>query len=381
MMVLVFLLRHQECHDAKRAGTRRLLSNFRRCLGCVRQFRSGRVSFRNAERLVKAAGATSSAAVESDSELLGLAASLTDDQFVRVAKRWSRAQQGDEGEALHLRLRRRRSLRFFEDDDGMTHLHGCFDPVTGTRIANRLRRVSKRAFNSDKRDAGLSSGFERRSFDQCMADALDVSTTGSGSAEHGCVLSPGGPAEISVVAHLNKESSRLVAEVVGGDPLPPSVLDELMCNSTLKGLLFSSKGVPLWQGYTKRSATTGQLKALKARDRGCIGCGATPTICQAHHIILNFTGLRVAGFVGGLFWWVAGLWVFSVGLVGVWWGCGFGRLVWFWRWSVRVIRGGVRFVGLARSWDRILRRFVSGFAASRSITVSCLVSRLRIVNG
>ncbi len=285
MMVLVFLLRHQECHDAKRAGTRRLLSNFRRCLGCVRQFRSGRVSFRNAERLTKAAGATSSAAVESDIELLGLAASLTDDQFVRVAKRWSRVHQPDHGEALHARLRRRRSLRFFEDDDGMTHLHGCFDPVTGARIANRMRQVAKRSYKSDKKAAGASSSFERRSFDQCMADALDVLTTGSGSARSACMPTPGRPAEISVVAHLNDESSGLVAEIVGGDPLPPSVLDELMCNSTLKGLLFGSKGVPLWQGYSKRSATPAQINALTARDQGCIGCGINPALCQAHHVM------------------------------------------------------------------------------------------------
>ena len=91
----------------------------------------------------------------------------------------------------------------------------------------------------------------------------------------------------SALLHTSITSSgRLVAELVtGGDPLPPSILDELMCNSTLTGVLFSSKGVPLWQGYTKRSATAAQLKALRARDQGCIGCGANPVICQAHHVM------------------------------------------------------------------------------------------------
>ncbi len=251
---------------------------------------SGRVSFRNAERLTKAASETSSAAIESDTELLEKAASLNDDQFARTARRWSRDHQSDNGEAEHARLRQRRSLRIFDGDDGMKHLRACLDPVTGTRIANRMRHAAKGLYDSDKKSAANGIASERRSFDQCMADALDVLTTGSdsmgsGSSSTACPTSRPGHAEISVVAHLDQGSSRLVAELVGGDPLPPSVLDELICNSTLTGVLFSSKGVPLWQGYTKRSATGAQLKALRARDQGCIGCGASPLICQAHHVM------------------------------------------------------------------------------------------------
>ncbi len=218
--------------------------------------------------------------------MLKKAASLTDDQFARTARRWSRDHQSDQGEARHARLRQRRSVRIFDGDDGMKHLRACLDPVTGARMTNRLRNFAKALYDSDKQSAAISRSFRRRSFDQCMADALDALTAGSGGGSGAsCATSLSGYAEISVVAHLDHASGRLVAELVGGDPLPPSILDELMCNSTLTGVLFSSKGVPLWQGYTKRSATAAQLKALRARDQGCIGCGANPVICQAHHVM------------------------------------------------------------------------------------------------
>ncbi len=251
---------------------------------------SGQVSFRNATRLAKAADSTSTDAVESDTELLAKAATLTDDQFARTARRWSRDHQADQGEAQHARLRQRRSLRIFDGNDGMKHLRGCLDPVTGTRFANRLRRAAKGLYDADKKGTASGSAGERRSFDQCMADALEVLTTGSGSIGFGsgsnaCETPRPGHAEISIIAQLDESSGRLVAEVTGGEPLPPSILEELMCNSTLTGVLFSSKGVPLWQGYTKRSATAAQLKALRARDQGCIGCGANPVICQAHHVM------------------------------------------------------------------------------------------------
>ncbi len=213
--------------------------------------KSGQVSFRNATRLANAASSTSSDAVDSDPELLAQAASLTEDQFARTARRWSRDHQSDQGEAQHERLRKRRSLRVVNGDDGMKHLHGSFDPVTGTRIANRIRHVAKDLYNNDKKAAAYG-GCERRSFEQCMADALDALTGGSGLASsNACTSTRPRPAEITVVAHLNESSGRLVAEVTGGEPLPPSILDELMCNSILTAVLFSSKGVPLWQGYTK----------------------------------------------------------------------------------------------------------------------------------
>ncbi len=145
--------------------------------------KSGHVSFRNAERLAEAASTTSSNTVDSDTELLSKAATLTEDEFARAARRWSRDHQSDQGEAQHAKLRRRRSLRFFDDDDGMKHLRACLDPVTGARITNRIRHIVKDLYDSDKQNALNGDAHQRRTFDQCMADALEVLTAGSASGD------------------------------------------------------------------------------------------------------------------------------------------------------------------------------------------------------
>ena len=87
-----------------------------------------------------------------------------------------------------------------------------------------------------------------------------------------------------MVSHVDSATGELVSQLATGEPLPPSVLDLLSCNAALTGVLYGSAGTPLWRGTTKRTATAAQLRALIARDGGCIGCGCHPALCQAHHI-------------------------------------------------------------------------------------------------
>ncbi|MXW99712.1 MAG: DUF222 domain-containing protein [Acidimicrobiaceae bacterium] len=283
----------------------------------------GKVSFANAARLAAAAEAAGAGAVQADAGLLSMAVSMSDDQFAREARRWAARHQPDGGEADHARRRARRFLKIWDGDDGMTHLRGELDPVTGERIRNRLEAEARRLRRTDDRG-------ERRSFPQAMADALDGLTTvgagiggggggggaGRGSGDRGGVGSgdgrrmndgggvgggdrdgagsgdPGGGsvhrgrpiADIAVVSHVDADTGELVSQLATGEPLPPSVLELLACNASITGVLYDTAGTPLWRGTTKRTATAAQLKALIARDGGCVGCGCHPALCQAHHI-------------------------------------------------------------------------------------------------
>ena len=345
---------------------------------------SGRVSLANAKRLAEAVDKTSAQDVESDAELLAKAETMRPDQFTKEARRWTTDHQGDGGQTEHARQRSRRSLRMWNADDGMVHLHGEFDAVTGKRISNRLEAQARRMYDHDKKHkASSGDGDRRRTFRQCMADALDNLTangtnianingngSGSGRNDNGCSANRanrtdigrtddsnaanlasnghggngndgnganlvggngsggnlsnssrtgnrnlgngdnlasgnhnrgnganlvgdhgsggngwGKPfADIAVVWHLNAETEKIVAEIAGGDRLPASVLEELMCNCAVTGLLYNTEGVPLWRGKTKRRATPGQTRALIAKYGGCFHCGAHPAMCQAHHI-------------------------------------------------------------------------------------------------
>ena len=112
---------------------------------------SGRVPVANAKRLAEAAAKTSAADVEADRDLLTKAESMRPEQFTKEARRWAVERQGDGGQSEHARQRARRCVRLWNAEDGMVHLRGEFDAVTGRRIGNRLRAEAGRLHESDKK--------------------------------------------------------------------------------------------------------------------------------------------------------------------------------------------------------------------------------------
>ena len=270
---------------------------------------SGRVPAANARRLAEAVEKTSAADVEGDEDLLAKAESLRPEQFTKEARRWAVDRQGDGGASEHARQRARRCVRMWNGDDGMVHLKGEFDAVTGRRIHSRLRADASRLLDADKKNAhsngadnsgahvnaahgngarsngalgkGVrSSDAGRRNFDQCMADALDNLTSNS-SGRSGS----GEPyADICVVAHVDKATGELIAQLPDGERLPSSVLEELSCDARLTGVIYDRKGRPIWRTHPRRRATEAQRQMLIARDGGCFACGTDPDLCDIHHV-------------------------------------------------------------------------------------------------
>ena len=301
---------------------------------------TGRVSVANAKVLARAAGNTSAEQVDGDAELLERAAEMSPEQFVREAGRWTVKRQGDGGEGEYRRQRARRRLSLWDGDDGVVHLRGELDPVTGAKVRKRFIQEAERLRRADLH----SSGGGKRSLDQRMADALETLTShGSiyskaesatpkgrgrgrggvsgassetidgescgdgvkfgtslgvadlGDADHGdsrgasggdsrCRCGRRPDADITIVQHLSADGTDAFAEIAGGDVIPQSVLEEHFCDSRIKGVVFSGEGVPLWHGHAKRQVTKAQMNALRARYGACGGCGADMWICQGHHI-------------------------------------------------------------------------------------------------
>ncbi len=360
---------------------------------------SGRVTEANARRLAEAVNRTSAEAVEADGGLLTKAETLRPEDFARESRRWTADRQDDGGEREYQRLRAKRSLHIWDADDGTVQMHGVFDPVTGKRIGKRLRAEAGRMYDADKKAAtrggelGELPDAARRTFKQCMADALDnhtshtLSATGRGRATDqpagtgpraghlgdsttgtgpdrgadattsrvprtganpgktltrdtstgrdsgtsagpltnrnpntspasasdtdtskctgGCAVQPGdsaagtgsgagqpgGPsvsrsfADISVIAHVDRATGNLIAELPDGARLPAAVLEELACNARLTGLVYDTAGTPIWRAKSSRTATEGQRQSLLNRWGGCFHCAADPDMCQIHHIV------------------------------------------------------------------------------------------------
>jgi len=299
---------------------------------------SGEVPLANAERLADAARRTAPEAVDSASDLLAMAKELPPDRFAREASAWAQRHQSDHGHGDWLSKRRRRYLKTWKQQDGMVRLDGLLDPETGARICNRLQDTAEELrrqdqqtartgaaadtateTNPDERPAGYGPGAgqdlaaiysqtgngepavgngpgdgeDRRSWDQLRADALDLLTSDAADKK-GPSGSGGRPrAEVIVVTDigvLTGDDPAGRCEIPGTGPVPPEVLQRIACDAQLTGVLFSD-GKPLRHGSTVRTATTAQWRMLIARDGGCIGCGAEPGRCQAHHIV-PYTRLR-----------------------------------------------------------------------------------------
>ncbi len=111
-----------------------------------------------------------------------------------------------------------------------------------------------------------------------------VGDSRSGVAGNRCGCGGRPSADITIVQHLSADGTEAFAEIAGGEVIPRSVLEEHFCNARIKGVVFSSEGVPLWHGHSKRVATKAQTNALRARYGACGGCGADMWICQGHHV-------------------------------------------------------------------------------------------------
>ncbi len=165
----------------------------------------GVVSLANAKRLADAVERTSAGAVGAAEGLLKMAEMMRADDFTKQTRRWIAEQQDDGGEADYERIRARRCVRVWDSDNGMVELHGTFDAFTGRRIGNRLRAEANRLYQNDKkhaaqhgtrtREGGHGRGRSQnrqpgsskrrdggRTFDQCMADALDNLTSNTVTA-------------------------------------------------------------------------------------------------------------------------------------------------------------------------------------------------------
>ena len=205
------------------------------------------------------------------------------DQAAKEARAWARRHQSAaDVEACHRRRVRARRFQLFDNDDGMTVVHGEVDPVTGEQIRKRIAAETDRLFHAD---GGRGAADEVRTPEQRRADAFANLMLGGDSVDL-----PPQPRSVPVRHHVIVIATAEAGEItdgrlVDGTALPQTVLERLACGSDLIGTVFSAAGEPLWMGRATRLATDTQWRALIARDGGCGICGADPSRCEAHHLV------------------------------------------------------------------------------------------------
>lgn len=231
----------------------------------------GCVSGAHVDELSRAAARTSVEAVAA-SELLQVAADKPADAMRPQIADFIRRHTDDSDAAARLERQRANRRAFLKSGD-MGVVHGEFDDVTFAEIQAAVNAEADRLFHAD---GGRDAAGTVRTPEQRRADALASLILGPRS---GAARPPAVRNQMIVVAHADG-----TGHIPSVGPLPKSEVERLACISDLYGLVFSADGQPLWMGDAVRLATDDQWRVLVATDGGCIGCGADPSRCEAHHV-------------------------------------------------------------------------------------------------
>ena len=242
---------------------------------------SGAITVEHATVAVGAAAKTSAEQV--DDELSKLAETSSVDVFTEQSRRWVNRNQPDDGAERYQQQRNSRLLKHWINEEGMGVLLAELDPVSYQQALKALNAEYDRLWRDDGGRDG--SPDDVRKPQQRLADAFvalltDVGRRGPGSARMQLIA-------VADIERLRADDPTGVAEIVGGEALPQTVLERLMCTAAVTGVVFDGKGQPIWVGRTHRHATEAQVKAIIARDRHCTGkdCSAGPERCEIHHIV------------------------------------------------------------------------------------------------
>jgi Domain of unknown function (DUF222)/HNH endonuclease len=117
------------------------------------------------------------------------------------------------------------------------------------------------------------------------ATGTGAAATGVGTA--GWVPGFGAKANITVTIDFNDlkaATADATGQLVYGDALSAAAIRRLACDAKILPLVLGSNSEPLDVGRSERLVNRAMRRALNARDKGCVVCGAPPIQCDAHHV-------------------------------------------------------------------------------------------------
>ena len=266
---------------ARTAATAKMLSDLPKVAAALEE---GRITAEHADAVAQAAEKVSPQ--EAENELLGGGEIAPADVFAKHTREWSAKKTTDDGTAAHEQQRRNREGRHWVDKkNGMVMFLFGLDRESGDAAAKALNEREQQLWRDDGGREG--SPADMRTSAQRMVDAFVELIAAAGSGVSGTPRHPKHQvnAIFDISEMTDEQGLALASLVVDGQPLPAAVLDRIACGAGITPMIFDGPGRPIWVGREHRSATVAQWRALIARDRGCVGCGADASRCEAHHIL------------------------------------------------------------------------------------------------
>lgn len=237
-------------------------------------FGEGKISFDHAKIIAKIAGQ----AEIDERELVDKAKKQPVDVFAHAARKHAQQRSDDDGMSILKRQRRdRKAWINVNRATGMTVFHAQLDPINGTRVKNAMSKMTNEMWRDEDPKHRPTTG-------QRMADALVELVCGERKDEK--KQKNGRGTMLVLVAQFDPIAQEIRDAKLGdGTPLPVEAVKDLACQAKILPTIFDGRGQVLWAGMARRGASRTQRMLLIARDRGCVGCGADPAWCQAHHVV------------------------------------------------------------------------------------------------
>lgn len=226
---------------------------------------------------------------EHETALLAKAASENVDTFARRCRRLSRqlAAESERSDADELDRQRKQSSvkRWVDQVTGMHHTHLELDPIRDAALWSVV--------DAEIATLRQTDGNSRTPWSQLQVDAF-INAIGTGAGRCSDASASSGLAkrvpEITLLIdwrtlHAGVHDNS-ICETENGVELPISTVRRMCCDCEVLPAVLGGKGEVLDLGRTKRTASSGQRRALRAMHRTCAhpDCTIGFSACRIHHI-------------------------------------------------------------------------------------------------
>lgn len=222
-------------------------------------------------------------------DLVEVAGDMSLADFATLVTATAKSLVTDDGLSVFENQRKSTHLKMWNDTDGMLHLRGAFDPVSGAVLQSRLQSILEATFHSGTGGAAVSGALDHHPWieanDHRRAHALVALVADSSSSGDTRVRT-------DVVVHVDLHtlihglSASSTHRTAFGSDLPVATIRRMACDAGIIPVVLNGAGVPLDIGRIQRLASAGQRRALEARYTTCAmpGCDISYHHCQIHHI-------------------------------------------------------------------------------------------------
>jgi hypothetical protein len=203
--------------------------------------------------------------------------------------RFVKQHSDDDGRSEFEKKKAARRLRWWRDKDGMTQLHGTFDPVSGQVIRSTLDRVTEELWRRDHQSHPDDEPVPRtaRDDEQRNADALTEICRRADQVDGPAVRNDRAVVFLSYDDLLGRLQAAGIDSTLGdGTSVPASVARRLACSAGVLPMVLDGNSVPLDEGRAKRHATRWQRLGLRAQWDTCAIADCTVPFdwTEIHHL-------------------------------------------------------------------------------------------------